>query len=56
MRNWNIEIYILNETDKTPLPANMYSVVTYKLHPSFEARANQRRFFPTPAARPAPSS
>lgn len=41
MRNWSIEVYIVHETDGSLVPANAYSAVLYKLHPSFEKRANQ---------------
>lgn len=40
LRLWSIEIYVLNELGEQ-VPATLFDKVTYKLHPSFEARAIQ---------------
>ena len=32
---------MVNETDGSLVPAKVYSAVLYKLHPSFDKRANQ---------------
>ncbi|KAK2766997.1 hypothetical protein FQN54_006314 [Arachnomyces sp. PD_36] len=40
LRRWSIEIYLLNEHGDE-IPASLFNSVTYKLHPSFGARATQ---------------
>ncbi|MCJ1372076.1 hypothetical protein MMC20_003297 [Loxospora ochrophaea] len=40
LRRWNISIYLLNENGEE-MPANVFGKAIYKLHPSFEKRANQ---------------
>ncbi|KAF2087492.1 hypothetical protein K490DRAFT_73860 [Saccharata proteae CBS 121410] len=40
MREWNIEIYLLNEAGEE-MPATIFDKATYRLHPSFEKRAVQ---------------
>jgi len=45
MRDWFIEIYLVNENDGSIMPANVYEKATYKLHPSFGAKETQSEFF-----------
>jgi len=45
MRDWFIEIYLVNENDGSIVPANVYEKATYKLHPSFGAKETQSEFF-----------
>jgi len=41
MRNWHVEVYLVNETDQSLMPATVFEKVTYKLHESFGKRATQ---------------
>lgn len=41
MRNWHVEVYMINEADGSLMPANVFEKVTYKLHESFGKRATQ---------------
>lgn len=41
MRNWSIELFLVNEHDGSHAPASAYEKVTYHLHPSFEDRQKQ---------------
>lgn len=41
MRNWSIEIFLVNEHDGSMMPANVYDKATYKLHPSFGPKETQ---------------
>lgn len=41
MRNWSVEIFMVNEADGSLMPATMYDKVTYNLHPSFGEKAKQ---------------
>lgn len=43
MRNWTVEVYLVNEADQALIPANVFEKVTYKLHESFGKRATQGR-------------
>jgi len=40
LRKWNITIFLVNDRGED-VPATIFDKVLYKLHPSFEARANQ---------------
>lgn len=44
MRSWSIEIWLLNEQGEELLPT-LFEKATYRLHPSFEKRAVQGKFF-----------
>ncbi|KAJ8604562.1 hypothetical protein MRB53_041785 [Persea americana] len=41
MRDWSIEIYLVNENDNTLVPATCFEKVTWRLHETFGDRANQ---------------
>ena len=45
LRKWNIQLFLLNEHGEE-IPATIFSKALYKLHPSFEKRANQSKSSP----------
>lgn len=45
MKEWNIEVYILDENGKEK-PANCFTKVTYNLHPSFENPVQSQSILP----------
>ncbi|TPX09478.1 uncharacterized protein E0L32_009366 [Thyridium curvatum] len=45
MKEWNIEVYILDENGKEK-PANCFTKVTYNLHPSFENPVQSQSLLP----------
>lgn len=46
MRDWYVQIYMVNDHDGSLVPADVYEKAVYNLHPSFGPR--ERQTFKTP--------